>query len=1037
MTIQNIPSQGRWGLTFRLSVAFAGIAAILITVMLLALYLSAQLGDAVNQMTQTTIPLTRAALGLSERSATLAASTPALAGSRTTEELATHSRHLDGLFTQINTAMLRLDHQSHPQALAAIRANVGDLAQILQNLKRLTAQRLMFEQREDAALKQIHATHSDLQDTLAPVVYGVTSINNLFGKRLARHFSNDMRQLIDQELSHIYALLDLQLVAHDTTTSASAQQLDSLRDRITRLKDIRPPQDQSPRPVNPEIHALFDQIDGASGESVITQLPHAIKQAKDHLDKHFAEDLAKAQSAISAFMEQSVRELGQALDIKAEGNLLFALLSTAAQTEDIDALADLQARFNRAQIIFSDATRSFLDSTLAQRNPILAGNVARIQQRTSTFGHDGDGLFSLHTQILSDQNATRKWLTEGRLIAQQLAEHVNQLLADVEIQTSALRTAMSSQRQTNEGLLVAISLGGLLLAAMISVVTLRILKRHEHELSQAAAILESTNEGVMVTDAAGHILSTNPAFTETTGYTADEVRGKKPSILGSGRHDKAFYIAMWQRLTEAGHWQGELYNRRKTGEIYPEWLTISAVKNATGHTTHYAGVFSDISVIKHSQQRLDHLAHHDALTGLPNRLLLTDRLEKAIQHAERIQGQLAVIFLDLDRFKNINDTLGHSVGDRFLQAIGRRLLEQVRGEDTVARLGGDEFMVVLEALNEPDAAGLVARKLLNAITQPVAIDQHQLVVTASIGISFYPSDGVNVETLVRNADTAMYRAKDRGKNNYQYYSAELTAQAITRFAMEEKLRNALEREEFALHYQPQYVLPGKTIVGVEALLRWHHPQDGLLAPDAFLQIIEEIGMMEPLVAWVLRTACCQWRSWVDAGLPAIRMAVNISGTQLNSDSLIKTVSTIMAECRIDPGYLEMEITEGSVLQNPTRASEILQALRNMGVTLAIDDFGTGYSSLSYLKRLPIHKLKIDRSFIQDIPDDPDDVAITRAVIALAKALHLEVIAEGVENERQQHFLIAEGCNMVQGYYYSHALPDVEIAAQLKEQAARG
>ena len=503
-------------------------------------------------------------------------------------------------------------------------------------------------------------------------------------------------------------------------------------------------------------------------------------------------------------------------------------------------------------------------------------------------------------------------------------------------------------------------------------------KQAEEKLRQAATVFESTAEGVTVTDPDGKIIAVNKAFTEITGYSEQEALGKTPRILKSGRHNETFYHDMWASIIEAGQWQGEIWNRRKNGELYPELRNISAVRDEEGTITHYVSVFTDITAMKRSEERLVYLAHHDALTGLPNRLLFNVQLEHALKRAQREKQQVAVLFLDLDRFKNINDSLGHPIGDMVLQVIVDRMKIQLREEDMLARLGGDEFIIVLENIGTRNTA-TVAQKLMQAFCEPIIVNSHSLHLTASIGISLFPDDGKDVTTLVKNADAAMYRAKERGRNNYQFYTTELTNSAMERMVLENELRQAIERDEFVLCYQPQYSLTTGKLVGAEALIRWQHAEMGLVSPDKFISIAEDTGLILPIGEWVLQTACSQARKWQNSGLPIERIAVNVAGIQIQRGDIVETVRRILNETGLDSRCLELEITETFIMQQTEQDLSVLNGLKDLGVTLAIDDFGTGYSSLGYLKQLPIDKLKVDRTFVRDIPKDSDNEAISRAI----------------------------------------------------------
>ena len=564
--------------------------------------------------------------------------------------------------------------------------------------------------------------------------------------------------------------------------------------------------------------------------------------------------------------------------------------------------------------------------------------------------------------------------------------------------------------------------------ALVRDISERLLSEERMRLS--ATVFESTREGVMITDSDGFITAVNTAFSEITGYLESEVIGKNPRILSSGKHDELFYKEMWRAITTVGYWRGEVWNRRKNGEVYPEWETISTVRDEQGRLTNYVAVFSDISDIKESEYQLEYLAHHDPLTELPNRLLFTARLEHGLERARRDKRSLAVLFIDLDLFKHINDSLGHPVGDDLLKKVAERLKQQLRDEDTVARLGGDEFTVLLEDLSDPQQAGNVALKLVECLSRPYPIDNHDLHVTASIGISVYPSDGDTVERLLRNADAAMYQAKARGRNGYQYYTEEMTSVAVRRVLLENSLRQALQLEQFVVYYQPKFCLNKGRLIGTEALVRWRHPEMGLVPPDSFIPLAEDTGLIVSIGAWVLETACHQLRAWQQAGIEAGTVAVNLSGEQLKRGDLVATVKQALQLSGIDASSLELEITEGFIMDQAEQAIAVLSELRALGVTLSIDDFGTGYSSLSYLKKLPINNLKIDRSFVRDIPEDANDEAIARAIIALAGNLQLDVVAEGIETREQIEFLRREGCRKGQGYLFSPPLSADDLTDKL-------
>ena len=543
----------------------------------------------------------------------------------------------------------------------------------------------------------------------------------------------------------------------------------------------------------------------------------------------------------------------------------------------------------------------------------------------------------------------------------------------------------------------------------------------EARLQQAAKVFEHTTEGVVVTDENARIIAVNPAFTEITGYTEKEVLGRNPRFLQSGRHDKHFFNALWNSLKQHKSWQGEIWNRRKNGEIYPEWLNITTIQEGPNDKPQYVAVFSDITSIMQSQTQLEHLAHHDPLTDLPNRLLFEDRLEHAIANAKRENTHLAVLFLDLDRFKNINDSLGHAVGDALLVQVAYRLRTMLRENDTAARMGGDEFTILVENLVDPSYTAVIATKIQMQLKQPFEIFGRKLHITASIGISLYPEDGRDVGNLTKNADAAMYQAKENGRNNYRFYTSELTQSAFDRLLMETELRTAIKEEQLLLYYQPQFSILSGKMTGSEALLRWKHPRMGIIPPAQFVPLAEDTGLIHEIGLWALEKVCRQTRIWSDKGLFDGRMAINLSVRQIMMTDLILRFEEIIDKTGCQPRQLQLEVTEGLFMRQKEISIPVLEVFKQLGLSIAIDDFGTGFSSLSYLKQLPIDKLKIDRTFIKDIPDNKDDVAITQAIIALGQNLGLDIIAEGVETEAQQNLLKIMGCQEVQGYLYGRPM----------------
>ncbi len=547
-------------------------------------------------------------------------------------------------------------------------------------------------------------------------------------------------------------------------------------------------------------------------------------------------------------------------------------------------------------------------------------------------------------------------------------------------------------------------------------------KRAEDALRLYAKVFENSGEAILITDRSNRIIAVNQALERDSGYCPEELLGKDPRVLSAHKTPRETYQLMWAALRESGYWQGELWDLRKDGMIYPTWAAISAIHDAKGELTNYIASFTDISERKAAEARIDYLAHHDALTGLFNRYSLENRLAQSLLAARRENQQLAVIFIDLDRFKVINDTLGHHVGDLLLIEVANRLSACVRESDIVARLGGDEFVVTLTSLaNDMDAA-LVAKKIVAALGDTYEIDGKQLHTTPSVGISLFPANGEDVDTLMKNADTAMYHAKEKGRNNFQFFSPAMTAAATERLELERDLRSALANSEFELHYQPQVCATQNLVRGVEALIRWRHPERGLIPPLKFIPIAEETGVIEAIGTWVLNEACRQMAAWRQAGFDLQHVAVNLSAHQLRSPDLVSQVQAAIAHFGLSPGELELEITESVAMEDPERAIGQLRALRDSGVELAIDDFGTGYSSLAYLKMLPIHTLKLDRAFVRDIETDENDAAISAATLALAHNLGLKVVAEGVETQAQCDFLAEHRCDYLQGFLFGKPEP---------------
>jgi len=553
----------------------------------------------------------------------------------------------------------------------------------------------------------------------------------------------------------------------------------------------------------------------------------------------------------------------------------------------------------------------------------------------------------------------------------------------------------------------------------------------ERQVRLFARAFEGAGEAVLITDAERRIVSVNRAFSRITGYTEEEVLGKNPRILASGLHDRHFYELMWRTLDHEGRWKGEIWNRRKSGQVFPEWVDISVVKDALGTVESYIAIFSDISERKASEERINFLSQHDALTQLPNRSLFLDRLHQALLHAQRAGEHVGLLFIDLDRFKHVNDSMGHQVGDRLLQAVAERLAGCLRREDTAARVGGDEFAVVIPHLRQAAHAARVAEKVLDCLREPHFHSGQELCVTPSIGIAVYPTDGVESNSLIQGSDAAMYHVKQSGRNGYRFFAADMQSHAFERMQLENELRHAIDDGQLTLHFQPQVSLVTGAITGVEALIRWAHPDRGLVPPDRFVPLAEECGLVSRVGDWVLHTACEHLSRWRSAGLPEITVAVNVSALQLQDVGIAARIERILSEFSVDPGRIELELTESALMRDVPQAVALVRELHGMGLRLAVDDFGTGYSNLAYLKRFPIGKLKIDKGFVMGLPDDSGDNAIVESLIRLAHGLGQVVLAEGVETERQARFLQTRGCDFLQGFYFSRPVSDQDLQGMLR------
>ncbi len=555
---------------------------------------------------------------------------------------------------------------------------------------------------------------------------------------------------------------------------------------------------------------------------------------------------------------------------------------------------------------------------------------------------------------------------------------------------------------------------------------------NEQQTRLITRVLSNSDEAILISDADNNIVFVNESFTRITGYTSVEVLGQNPRVLSSRRHDANFYQDMWRQILHEGTWHGEIWDCRKNGEIYPKWLNISTVHDNAGKICNFIGIFTDISKKKADEELLAFLAYHDALTRLPNRLLLRDRFYQAVGAIQRqATGAVALLYLDLDQFKTVNDSLGHEIGDRLLIAVAKRLEASVREVDTVSRLGSDEFVIVLSNMPDTHSISLVTQKILDHLSGTFEVDQYHLRSTASIGIALYSADGDDFDTLLKLANTATHHAKDSGRNTYRFYTDKMNVDALERLRMRNDLAQALLRQEFFLQYQPQFELSTRQLIGIEALIRWNHPEAGLMLPSKFITIAEETGQIVPIGEWVIREVCRQAKAWQQQGYEPLRIAVNLSALQFKRGDVLKMITDLTDEHALQPEYLELELTESILLQDVEYVLDVMEKFKALKFTLSIDDFGTGYSSLAYLKRFQVDKLKIDHSFIRNLAIDRHDQTIVRSIIQLAEGFGMRTIAEGVETQEQLDWLLNAGCQDGQGYYFSYPLMHDQVVKILK------
>jgi diguanylate cyclase (GGDEF)-like protein/PAS domain S-box-containing protein len=558
-------------------------------------------------------------------------------------------------------------------------------------------------------------------------------------------------------------------------------------------------------------------------------------------------------------------------------------------------------------------------------------------------------------------------------------------------------------------------------------------RRSAESLRKAAVVFEASSESILILNKDKTIKMVNTAFTKTTGYSFNEVQSKSPQIYNAQNNSRELFQEIWQSIDDQDVWTGELSSKKRSGELFNEWASITAVRNEHGQVVEFVMICSDITHRKEAENKIVYQANYDELTGLPNRTLFLDRLKQSIMRCKRESAMLALLIIDLDRFKNINDSLGHSIGDQLLKRVSEILESSLRKTDTLARLGGDEFAVVLAPIFGPRNASRVAQNLITKLSEPIRLSSYEVTIGASIGVALYPNDATFPEDLVKGADSAVYKAKEKGRNNYQFYTEDMQLAALRRLSMERDLRSALENEQFELHFQPQVDAKTELVVGVETLIRWNHPNKGWIAPIEFIPLAEDTGLIIPIGDWVLAQACLQIKSWQQQGIAPKSIAINVSGRQFLASDFVKKVEKIVFDTGVNADSVELELTESMLVDDVELALQTLNKLKFMGIKLSVDDFGTGYSSLSYLKQFPLHTVKIDQSFVRDINTDEDDRAIVDAIIQMGHALGLYIIAEGVEEQEHVKYLTDVGCDALQGYYFSRPMSAEDTTLYLKEK----
>ncbi|MBT4889472.1 MAG: EAL domain-containing protein [Rhodospirillales bacterium] len=786
---------------------------------------------------------------------------------------------------------------------------------------------------------------------------------------------------------------------------------------------------------------------------MVNGIPEGIWTERDALSIDFS-DLSLIERPISEVMSTPLKTISNSTSLsKAAVKLRKLGLRHFLVLDDDENFVGM---VSQTDIILNQSVDHFLDlrqvgSALRQPLVMVEGtaSLSEVVRKMQEFHSDAavvDDIDGKGYGIITERDIIR--LTAERRISETAHEIASRPLITIPVSAALVRAKDLLEKQkfrhvgvtgNNGGLLGLLSFSDILESIQYNYVSKleeavkerdNALLRSEENLKLAHKVIDAAPDAIMIVSADGKIETVNPAFTTLTEYLPHEVIGKNPSILASGAHDKEFYSDMWRVLHETGSWRGEVWNRRKSGGTFPEWLSITVIRDEMDNISRYASIFSDISERKEKEERIKNLAYFDVLTGLPNRQLFNDRLAQSVSSTMHQDTLAALLVLNLDLFKRINDSFGHYTGDRVLEVISQRLKLLVRSEDTLSRLSGDEFAILMPIVDASNEAINLARRIVDEVSIPIDVEDREIFLTASVGVALCPDDGIEAEILLKNAFAATHRAKKIGRNCYQLYSSSLNALAVERMEMETFLRRAPEKNEFHLEYQPKVDMLKGRVAGVEALVRWNHPMLGRVMPSDFIQLAEDIGMIHVMGEWVLRESCRQATEWSNKGFDPMHVAVNVSARQFERGNFLNIVKDTLNVSGLAPENLELELTESTLMENMEDVISILGELRNIGVKVSIDDFGTGYSSLSYLKRMPIDCLKIDQSFVSDMDNNEDDASIVSTIIAMARSLNMSVIAEGVETKAQLGLLAEQGCEEIQGYLISRPVSSSDIETML-------